>query len=99
MAKSIARWWVYLLRCTDGSLYTGITTDIERRLIQHNAGTASKYTRSRRPVEMVYSKSFPNHGAALRREAAIKALTRNDKQELIGKQLNATQKKSRGANP
>jgi putative endonuclease len=83
MAKSKTRWWVYILRCADGSLYTGITTDVERRLRQHNAGTASKYTRSRRPVEVVYRRSLPSQSKALQWEATIKSLARSDKIELI----------------
>jgi putative endonuclease len=77
-------WWVYLLRCADGTLYTGITTDPARRLEQHNAGTAAKYTRARRPVRMVFRRRAANHSAALRRELAIKKLTRAQKEELIG---------------
>jgi putative endonuclease len=74
---------VYVLRCRDGTLYTGATTDPERRLAQHNAGTASKYTRARRPVVMVYREPAPTHGAALRREHAIKKLPRPEKDALI----------------
>jgi putative endonuclease len=84
--KSKSRWWVYVLRCADGTLYTGITTDPERRLAQHNAGTASKYTRARGPVEMVFRARAANHGAALRRELAIKALSRPEKDALVAKQ-------------
>ncbi len=80
------RWWVYLLRCKGGTLYTGITTDTERRLAQHNAGTASKYTRSRRPVAMVYRESAKTHGDALRREVAIKKLSRAAKDALVATQ-------------
>jgi predicted GIY-YIG superfamily endonuclease len=76
-------WFVYLLRCADSSLYTGITTDVGRRCRQHNAGTASRYTRSRRPVRLVYQEAHPDRGSALRREAAIKALSRREKQALI----------------
>jgi putative endonuclease len=76
-------WWVYVLRCADGTLYTGITTDPARRLEQHNAGTAAKYTRARRPVAMVFRRRAANHGAALRRELAIKKLTRAQKEELV----------------
>jgi putative endonuclease len=78
-------WWVYLLRCRDGSLYTGITTDPARRLSQHNAGTASKYTRARRPVEMVYRERAKSHGDALRREIAIKKLSRAAKDVLVAR--------------
>jgi putative endonuclease len=82
MAKS-SGWWVYILRCADDTLYTGITTEPHRRLAQHNAGTASKYTRSRLPVVIVHQEALPTRGAALRREAAIKALTRQAKEQLF----------------
>lgn len=85
MAKPTARWWVYLVRCADGSLYTGITLDVARRVAQHNAGRAAKYTRSRRPVELVYRERQPDRGAALRREAAVKALTRAAKDALVAR--------------
>ena len=74
---------VYLLRCRDGSLYTGITNNLARRLAAHRAGTASAYTRSRGPVRLVYREPARDRGAALRREAAIKRLTRQAKLELI----------------
>ena len=74
---------VYLLRCGDGSLYTGITNDLARRLAAHRAGTASAYTRSRRPLRLVYREPVRDRSAALRREAAIKRLTRKAKWELI----------------
>jgi putative endonuclease len=80
------QWWVYVLRCRDGTLYTGITTDPDRRLAQHNAGTASKYTRSRRPVAMAYREVAKGHGAALRREIAIKKLSRAAKDSFIASQ-------------
>jgi predicted GIY-YIG superfamily endonuclease len=73
------RWFVYLLRCADGSLYTGIAKDVDRRCQQHNAGTASRYTRSRLPVVVVYQEVHASRSLALRREAAIKALTRRQK--------------------
>lgn len=84
-AKTEQKWWVYLLRCRDGTLYAGITTDPARRLKQHNAGTASKYTRSRRPVTMVYLERATTHGDALRRELAIKKLSRAAKDALVAK--------------
>ena len=84
--KAKAEWWVYILLCKDGTLYTGVTTNLERRLSQHNAGTASKYTRSRRPVTMIYRERAKSHGAALRRELAIKKLTRDAKDTLIATQ-------------
>lgn len=84
MAKrSTGTWFVYILRCADGTLYTGITKDVARRCQQHNAGTASRYTRSRRPVKLVYQESQRNQSMALRREAAIKKLTRRQKWALI----------------
>jgi predicted GIY-YIG superfamily endonuclease len=76
-------WFVYLLRCADGSLYTGITTDVLRRLRQHNAGTASKYTRSRLPVLVVHVESHPTLSHALHREAFIKTLPRIQKEALL----------------
>ena len=76
-------WHVYLLRCVDGSLYTGITKDVNRRCEQHNAGTASRYTRSRRPVELVYQETLLSKGLALKREAAIKAMSRGEKESLV----------------
>lgn len=76
-------YWVYILRCSDGTLYCGITSDRNRRLAQHNRGTASKYTRSRRPVEMVWSEEAEDKSAALKRELEIKALSREEKLSLI----------------
>lgn len=83
MTGRCGRWLVYILRCADGTLYTGITTDLLRRLAQHTAGTAAKYTRSRRPVVVVHQETLRTRAAALRREATIKALTRQAKEELI----------------
>ena len=76
-------WFVYILRCADGSLYTGITKDVKRRCQQHNAGTASRYTRSRGPVRLVYQELRPSQSSALKREAAIKAMTRREKLAMI----------------
>lgn len=73
------------MRCADGTLYTGITTDLKRRLKQHNAGTASKYTRARRPVSVAYRQTVKTHGDALRRELAIKKLSRAAKEALVAK--------------
>ena len=75
-------WTVYLVRCRDGSLYTGITTDPGRRLAEHNSGSGAAYTRSRLPVELVYRESVRNRSQALRREHAIKRLTRPSKEAL-----------------
>jgi predicted GIY-YIG superfamily endonuclease len=85
MAKLVGggTWTVYMLRCADGSLYTGITTDVIRRCQQHNAGTASRYTRSRRPTHLVYEEVHANRSQASKREAAIKALSRRQKESLI----------------
>ena len=74
-----ATWFVYILRCADGTLYTGVTVDLARRCRQHNAGTASRYTRSRLPVDLVYREDASGRGAALKREYAIKRLTRRGK--------------------
>ena len=75
---------LYLLRCGDGSLYTGIALDLERRLAQHRAGRASRYTRSRLPVELVWVREVESWGAALREEARIKRLSRAGKEALMG---------------
>jgi predicted GIY-YIG superfamily endonuclease len=77
------RWFVYLLRCADGTLYTGIAKDVSRRCQQHNAGTASRYTRSRLPVVVVYQEAHASRSLALRREAAIKSLSRRQKMALV----------------
>ena len=77
-------WQVYILRCADGTLYTGSTNDVEKRLAAHNAGRGAKYTRTRRPCALVYVEEAADKGAALRREAAIKRLTRTQKLRLIG---------------
>lgn len=82
--RPAGRWLVYLLRCRDGSLYTGITNDLPKRLKAHAAGKASRYTRSRLPVTLAYTEPQPSHSAALKREAAIKKLTRPQKDRLLG---------------
>jgi putative endonuclease len=71
--------FVYLLLCADGSLYCGWSTDPERRLRQHQAGSASRYTRTRRPVELVYAREFETRSEAMREEARIKRLSAADK--------------------
>jgi putative endonuclease len=83
------RWTVYILRCADGSLYTGITRDVERRLVEHNSHAllAARYTRSRRPVVVVYSEPAATRSAAARREYQIKQKTRSGKEELIAAAL------------
>jgi putative endonuclease len=72
-------WYVYILRCGDDTLYTGITDDIPRRLAAHRAGKGAKYTRGRGPITLVYQEPQPDKSAALRREIAIKRLTRVQK--------------------
>ena len=78
-------WHLYILRCKDGSLYTGITTDVEKRLEAHRNGRGAKYTRGRAPLELVYRDECGDHSAALKREAEIKRLPREEKLKLINK--------------
>lgn len=78
--------YTYILRCADGSLYTGWTNDLRRRLAAHQAGKGGKYTRSHLPVELVYFESFATAHEAMSREAAIKRLTRQQKLALIEQQ-------------
>jgi putative endonuclease len=77
--------FVYLLRCADGTLYCGWSTDPDRRLRQHQAGTASRYTRTRRPVELVWSREFETRSEAMREEVRIKGLPAADKHGLLGR--------------
>lgn len=77
------KWFVYMVRCADGTLYTGITKDVSRRCQQHNAGMASRYTRSRLPVALVYQECSTSRSLALKREAAIKAMPRRQKLAMI----------------
>ena len=79
MAAETAAWVCYLLRCADGTLYCGITNDLERRLAMHNAGEGAKYTRGRTPVRLAYAEPCPDKSTALRRERAIKRLPRAEK--------------------
>ena len=76
--------FVYLLRCRDGSLYCGWTDDLEQRVAKHNAGKGARYTRSRKPVTLVWSEQLADRSAALKREIAIKRLTRAQKLALAG---------------
>lgn len=79
-------YYVYILKCADKTLYTGITTDLKRRIKEHNSSKlGAKYTASRRPVKMVYSKKFKNRSVASKEESRIKKLNRNKKLELIKK--------------
>lgn len=78
-------WFVYIIRASDESLYTGVTTDVERRFKEHfGSSTGARFFRGRKPVEVVYTESHPDRGSAQRRESAIKKLTRDQKLELIG---------------
>jgi predicted GIY-YIG superfamily endonuclease len=82
--RSPARaWWVYILQCGDGTLYTGIALDPEARLAQHREGTGARYTRGRAPLELVYQEAASGRAAASRREAAIKRFSRREKLTLI----------------
>ena len=76
-------WRVYFLRCADGSLYAGATNDLARRLAAHSRGAGARYTRSRLPVELVWTARAADRSAALKREAAVKQLTRAEKLELV----------------
>ena len=86
---TVRGWSVYILECGDGSLYTGITIDLRRRLAAHQRGAASKYTRSRLPVRVIYQEAHHTRSSALRREAHIKTLTHGDKLGLILGSLSA----------
>lgn len=77
-------WFLYILRCGDGSLYTGITVDVPRRLAAHRSGKGAKYTRGRGPLALVYTEKCADHSQALRREREVKALSKDGKQKLIG---------------
>ncbi len=83
MAAARRGWHVYLLRCRDGTLYAGATNDLPGRLVRHAAGKGARYTRSRLPVELVWSVRARGRGGALRREAAVKRLTRAEKLALV----------------
>ena len=76
-------WYLYILRCGDGTLYTGIATDVEKRLEAHRSGRGAKYTRGRGPLELVYREHCGTHSDALKRECQIKALSRREKQALL----------------
>lgn len=77
------KWYLYILRCGDHTLYTGITTDVEKRLEAHRRGKGAKYTRGRTPLELVYREELESHSLALKREAEVKKLTRTEKEKLI----------------
>ncbi len=79
--------FVYIVRCADGTLYTGWTTDVERRVAVHNAGRGAAYTRMHGPVELVYREETPDRSSAMRRELAIKKYTRERKEKLVSRWL------------
>ena len=81
--KSYKLYFTYILLCNDGTYYTGYTTDVDRRVKRHNSGIASKYTRCRRPVKLVYVEKFDDQSSALKREYQIKQLTKTQKCELV----------------
>jgi putative endonuclease len=81
--EAMARWFVYVVRCADGSLYTGVSTDVPARVSAHNQGRGARYTRARRPVELLHVERKRSRSTALRREAAIKALPRSAKLTLV----------------
>jgi putative endonuclease len=85
----MAEAWVYLLRCSDNSLYTGWTIDVERRLARHQSGVASRYTASRLPVDLAFAMPMPDRTSARREEARIKRLSRAEKLALISSQTHA----------
>jgi len=76
-------WFLYILKCGDGSFYTGVTNDLERRLRAHQDGKASRFTRTRRPVEMIYREECGTRSQALTRECAVKSLSRRAKEGLV----------------
>jgi putative endonuclease len=85
MQSAMPEAWVYMLRCSDGSLYTGWTVDVPQRLARHQDGKASRYTASRLPVELAWAQRMPDRGAAMREEARIKRLPRGHKLALISR--------------
>lgn len=79
-------WYVYIVECCDGTLYTGISDDVPKRVAAHNSGRGAKYTRGRTPVVLRYHEACPDRSAALRREAALKRLSRTQKWDLIARE-------------
>lgn len=80
-------WSLYILRCGDGTLYTGIAVDVDRRFKAHCAGKGAKYTRGRGPLQLLYREVCGDHGTALRRELEVKALSRQEKEQLIASKI------------
>ena len=83
MIKNKDDWFVYILKCFDGSLYTGITKDVKKRIIDHNNKKGAKYTRSRLPVSLIYQEKYHSRSDAMKRELSIKQLTKTEKLSLI----------------
>jgi putative endonuclease len=84
MSRTDTRWYLYVAKCSDGSFYTGITTDVARRLDEHNtASSGAKYTRSRRPVELIFQEEYSSQSEALKAEFSFKKLTRRQKLRII----------------
>ena len=84
-----SQWYLYILRCKDNTLYTGITTDVEKRLEAHRSGKGAKYTRGRAPLELVYRENCGSHSDALKREAEIKKLSRQAKEQLVKSRMDS----------
>ena len=94
--RATAAWHLYILRCGDGSYYTGVTTDIERRVREHQDGKASRYTRTHRPVALVHQEECGGRSQALSRECAVKSLSRPAKEALVaGDKPSPTPKKKK----
>ncbi|MDP8249213.1 MAG: GIY-YIG nuclease family protein [Candidatus Tritonobacter lacicola] len=83
-------WFVYIVKCRDGTLYTGITNNLEQRISEHNRGRGCRYTRGRRPVSLMYVEEFPDRSSALKRESSLKGLSRRKKLLLIRGKLSST---------
>lgn len=84
MTQTVSKpWYVYILECSDGTYYTGSTVAVTHRVLKHNQGVGAKYTRSRLPVKLIYIENHDTHSSALKREAAIKHLTRLQKKQLV----------------
>ncbi len=83
MSKLSTQWYLYILQCCDGTLYTGVTNNLDRRLELHNSGKASRYTRGRRPVEILYWEPCRSRSGALKKEYEIKNLTRRQKEDYV----------------
>ncbi|MDH5533304.1 MAG: GIY-YIG nuclease family protein [Candidatus Pacebacteria bacterium] len=83
MTEEKKNWFIYIIKCNDNTLYTGITNDLDKRIDKHNTGTGAKYTRNRTPVKLVYSEPSSDRSSASKREAQIKGLSRLKKLELI----------------